>query len=138
MPIQRPLINNIFYHTSVQTATRDSQELLSVTVVKGHDLSKEDLVEQVQKELETLCGITQTEFIKLYHIPFALPQTQDLQYEMAPTSTKLKSTIFVAGDYLLNGSLNAAMISGERAAQGVIESLEEGLIVEDFTSEYIN
>jgi len=36
----------------------------------------------------------------------------------------------------LNGSLNAAMIAGEKAAIGVIKTLEDGLIVEELTSEY--
>jgi hypothetical protein len=31
--------------------------------------------------------------------------------------------IFLAGDYLLNASLDAAMRSGRRAAEGVLQSL---------------
>jgi hypothetical protein len=60
----------------------------------------------------------------------------NLQYEISSTETKLTSAIFLAGDILLNGSLNAAMISGERAALGVIQTLEDGLIVDELTSEY--
>jgi hypothetical protein len=37
---------------------------------------------------------------------------------------------------MLNGSLNAAMIAGERAAQGVILALEDGLRADGITSEY--
>jgi hypothetical protein len=65
-----------------------------------------------------------------------LPNINNLQYEISSTETKLKSTIFLAGDQVLNGSLNAAMISGERAALGVIQSLEDRLIVDELTSEY--
>ena len=42
---------------------------------------------------------------------------------MFPSETSLTSSIFLAGDTQLNGSLNAAMISGERAALGVVEKL---------------
>ena len=56
------------------------------------------------------------------HIPMALPNLVDLQYNMAPLETCLAPNIFLAGDTQLNGSLNAAMISGETAALGVIES----------------
>jgi hypothetical protein len=30
------------------------------------------------------------------------------------------------------------MLSGERAAQGIIAALEDGLVVDNLTSEYIN
>ena len=50
----------------------------------------------------------------------ALPNLQDIQYEMLPSETRLTETIFLAGDTQLNGSLNAAMIAGERAALEVI------------------
>lgn len=66
-----------------------------------------------------------------------MPNLKDLRYDCEPSETQLKPTIFLAGDYMLNGSLNAAMISGERAAQGVIQSLEDGLVVEELTSEYL-
>ena len=52
----------------------------------------------------------------------ALPNLADLRYEMAPSETRLTSRLFLAGDTQLNGSLNAAMIAGERAALGVIET----------------
>jgi hypothetical protein len=65
-----------------------------------------------------------------------LPKIDHLKYELSNTETKLTSTVFLAGDQLLNSSLNAAMISGERAALGVIKTLEDGLIVDELTSEY--
>ena len=64
-----------------------------------------------------------TDFIKLYSIPRALPKLRGLKYEMMPSETRLTNGIFLAGDTQLNASLNAAMISGERAALGVIESM---------------
>ncbi len=130
------LINNIFYHTSLKTATAAKKELLSVTVVKDHQFNGEELKQKVIEELDHYCGITSCQFIKHYHIKNALPKLKNLQYEISYTETKLTSTIFLAGDQLLNGSLNAAMISGERAALGIIKTLEEGLIVEEFTSEF--
>jgi protoporphyrinogen oxidase len=133
---ENALINNIFYHTSIKTSSKGKNELLSVTVVKNHDLNTEDLIKKVQQELLQYCNITETTFLKRYQIKKALPKLTNLQYEISSTETKLKSTIFLAGDQLLNGSLNAAMISGERAAMGVIQTLEDGLIVDELTSEY--
>jgi hypothetical protein len=95
---------------------------------------KKKLIEKITKELKELCGITDTTFIKRYQIKKALPKLDDLQYEISSTETKLTSSIFLAGDQLLNGSLNAAMISGERAAMGVIGTLQDGIIVDELSS----
>jgi protoporphyrinogen oxidase len=130
------LVNNIFYHTSVATSNKTEKELLSVTVVKKHQLNEKDLIGVVIEELHSKCGISDVTFLKRYQIKKALPKLINLQHEISSTETKLKSTIFLAGDQLLNASLNAAMIAGERAAMGVIQTLEDGLIVDELTSEY--
>ena len=131
------LINNIFYPTSVSTGSKGNKELLSVTVVKSHQLTENDFIEKVKSELIVLCGIEITQFLKCFHIKRALPDLHEVHYDISPTETQIKPTIYVAGDHLLNGSLNAAMLSGERAAQGVILSLQEGLIVEHLSSDYM-
>jgi len=130
------LVNNIFYHTSVATLNKTGKELLSVTVVKRHQLNEKDLIAKVVEELHSKCNISDLSFLKRYQIKKALPMLTNLQYEISSTETKLKSTIFLAGDQLLNGSLNAAMIAGERAAMGVIQTLEDGSITDELTSEY--
>jgi len=130
------LINNIFYHTSIGTSIKAKKELLSVTVVDRQSLSNEVLLERVIKELKDCCGIHKCSFIKQYNIPTALPKLNNLQYEMLPSETRLTTNIFLAGDTLLNGSLNAAMISGEMAALGVLEILSGNISSENITSEY--
>ncbi len=117
------LINNLFYHTSLETTSKGDGELMSVTVVKQHDLNEEDLVDAVIKELANYCGIENVKFLKRYEIKRALPELSDLKYEVEPSATKLFDRVFLAGDVQLNGSLNAAMIAGEKAASGVIEYL---------------
>ena len=62
----------------------------------------------------------------MYEIPRALPNLRNLQYELAPSEAQLTNSIFLAGDTQLNGSLNAAMLSGESAAKGILEKI--GLI----------
>jgi protoporphyrinogen oxidase len=127
------LINNLFYHTSIKTTSKGEGELLSVTIVKNHTLSEKKLIEKITKELEDVCGVTNATFIKRYQIKKALPKLDNLQYEISSTETKLTSSIFLAGDQLLNGSLNAAMIAGERAAMGVIGTLQDGFIVDELS-----
>ncbi len=129
------LINNIFYHTSFDTNTHKKQ-LLSVTIVKPHQLTQEKLIEKVKQELSEYCDINVSKFLKHYNIPKALPKLENIQGCIMPSETKITTTIFLAGDVLLNGSLNAAMLSGESAALGIVETLEDGLVVEEFTSEF--
>jgi protoporphyrinogen oxidase len=118
------LINNIFYHTSLDTVTKPTKELLSVTIIDNQNLPNDLLIKEVERELKECFGIDDScKFIKQYNITMALPDLNTLQYEMSPSETSLTSSIFLAGDTHLNGSLNAAMISGERAALGVIEKL---------------
>jgi len=127
IPKSGTLINNIFYNTSLETVTDPQKELLSVTVIDTQGLSNASLIEAVKTELNECCGITTTNFIKLYNIPKALQKLTDLKYEMMPSETRLTDRLFLAGDTQLNASLNAAMISGERAALGVIASINTAI-----------
>ncbi len=123
------LINNIFYCTSLKNEKKGAKQLLSVTVVKEHSLTKEELVTKVASDLSIYCNISDIEFLKHYHIKKALPKLSNIQYDMEPSETKLTDTIFLAGDQLLNGSLNAAMTSGENAARALINALEGDAII---------
>ncbi|SNR16272.1 FAD-dependent oxidoreductase [Tenacibaculum jejuense] len=115
------LINNIFYHTSLKSKHKAKNELLSVTVVKEHNLDDKTLLDTVTKELEELCNITDIKFIKDYKIPYALPQ--NINVVNTNTNIKVDQNIYLAGDYLLNGSLNAAMHSGETVAKNIIQDI---------------
>lgn len=116
------LINNVVYVNQPQKER--SLSILSVTVVKSHKLSEEDLVRTVINELKEWCGIAELTFIRRFQIEKALPRITGLTYKVQPSETELLPNVFLAGDYMLYGSLNAAMQSGELAAEGLIEKLE--------------
>jgi protoporphyrinogen oxidase len=111
------LINNIHY----LTLASKQRQILSVSVVKSHNLSKDELIERVKKELKDVCEIEVVKCLKHYKISQALPDILNLNYQMPHTETKLKDNIFLAGDVLSNGSLNPAMLNGESAAKALIE-----------------
>ena len=125
---QGGLINNIFYPTSVNLKTKGPKTLLSVSIVKDHHLSQSALINAVEKELKTEANITTLRFLKHYHISKALPVLNNVKYTLEPTETRLSTKIFLAGDQQLNGSLNAAIVSGEQAALGLIKALEGGIV----------
>ena len=124
---QKALINNIFFHTSISSKTKGQKELLSVTVVKEHGLSSQALKTRVQKELQQYCGIEAHTLIKHYIIPKALPKLDALQYERTISEIEKTNRVFLAGDTQLNGSLNAAMLSGEQAALSTVQTLKSNL-----------
>jgi len=135
LPHQDTLINNFVFVEDAK-AKEMNKHLLSITVVKKHELTSEDLVKRIQKELKNYLSIQKASFLKHYYIPRSLPKLTQTAYEIMDTETQLTPSIYLAGDQLLNGSLNAAMMSGERAALGVIKTLEDGLVVNELTSEY--
>jgi len=124
---ENTLVNNIHYVTNIANEYEGRNGLLSVSVVKEHQLSEEDLIKQVLEELKQHAKISITRFLKRYTIRKALPRLNNLSYEIAPSETQLTTGIFLAGDQQLNGSLNAAMMAGERAALGLIQTIEGGV-----------
>lgn len=104
-------------------------KVISVSVVAKHNLTKDQLEERVRKELIEQAQIKAGDLIKMMEIKKALPTFDSIQYAMSPTETQLTQNIFLAGDQLSNGSLNAAMLNGKAAAQAVISNIENGIFV---------
>ncbi|WP_366841703.1 FAD-dependent oxidoreductase [Lacinutrix sp.] len=119
---ENTLINNIFFTTSINNNNTKSDVLLSVTVVKTHNYNETDLIKKVEAELDTICNIKTKNFIKRYQIKRALPNLETVKYKSNSDVFKHSKSIYLAGDYTLNGSLNAAMSSGELVANAIIES----------------
>ncbi len=118
------LVNNIVFMDDVsEEYSAENRSLLSVTVL-DHSFSEKELIKAVQAELERISRIKGEYFkhLKTYEIPYALPTLDDMKYEIAFTETKITENVFLAGDYLLNGSINAAMTSGRLAAEAVSHS----------------
>jgi hypothetical protein len=65
------------------------------------------------------------EFLALYDIPQALPELNDLKYDLEVGSTRQDDHTFLTGDTMLNASLNGAMLAGERAALDLLDALQE-------------
>ena len=118
------LVNNLVFMDDVSDAySPKDRSLLSVTVLET-TLSEKELIKAVQAELEHISGVKADyfKFIKSYYINYALPAADDLKYSIASTECKIIDHVYLAGDYLLNGSINAAMTSGRIAAEAVIHS----------------
>ncbi|MBD3627043.1 NAD(P)/FAD-dependent oxidoreductase [Cyclobacterium sp.] len=122
VPDDKFLVNNLVFLTDVSPGyASDGRALLSVSVIK--DIKGTENPEQlIALELEALTGINASYFqhVKTYTISKALPVIKDAKHWIPRQHTKLYDHVYLAGDHLLNGSINAAMTSGRLAAEAVI------------------
>jgi protoporphyrinogen oxidase len=123
---QRVINNLVFMEDVSKDYVPAGKSLLSVTVLDT-ELTDKELIKLVQSELEEISGTKADHFkhLKTYLIPHALPQVGDLKFSIPFTECKVLDQVFLAGDYLLHGSINAAMTSGRIAAEAVIHSFSE-------------
>ena len=95
--------------------------LLSVTTLKHAGKTNEELSQAIEAEVKEYCGIQRIKHIANFRISEALPDLTHLKMTTSPSESQLTDHIFLAGDVLFNGSLNAAMESGRLAALGLLE-----------------
>lgn len=117
------LINNIADLSAVQASfAPKGRSLISVSLRQALPESEEAILRRLQDELNNLLGpqCEKWEFLRSYHIREALPQLENMTYRVAFEQCRIADGIYLAGDQLLNPSLNAALLSGELAAQALI------------------
>lgn len=91
------------------------QHLLSVSL-------KADTMATPETVIAALKKLTQRDDLELrhlrtYHIPDALPIIDELRYTIPGTQYRLNNNVVLAGDWMLNASLDAAMRSGRDAME---------------------
>jgi protoporphyrinogen oxidase len=128
VPDEGKLINNIAVMNDTSSSyAPEGSYLLSVSVTQNYEENDKQLKQRVLKELiEVFPKLSEAtiEHIKTFYIDNALPQIDDFQNKIKPSQSKIQQGIYLAGDYLLNGSINAAMASGRYAAHAVFEDLK--------------
>lgn len=128
VPSEDYLINNFcVMNSTAKNYTSNGKHLISVSVNNNKDYEAKTLSNKVINELRALYPSlikSEIKLLKHYYIDKALPKINDFQYSMKPSNTKVQEGIYLAGDYLLNGSINAAMLSGRLAAQAIYEDIK--------------
>jgi protoporphyrinogen oxidase len=125
VPGDDSIINNISNLSSVASSyAPEGESLLSVSIVGSPEERNDQLIETVSRDLAKLYNLNQGElkFINSYHIPKALPQLENPVMHHSKKQITYDHNIYLAGDYLLGGSLNGAMLSGRQAAMLVLEN----------------
>ncbi|MBI0398285.1 NAD(P)/FAD-dependent oxidoreductase [Cyclobacterium marinum] len=119
VPDEQYLINNFVFMTDVSKSySSDGRALLSVSIIKDVE-GIDSLENMIAKELEALTGINANHFehVKTFSIDKALPILSEVKNTLPLQHVKLYDNVYLAGDHLLNGSINAAMTSGRLAAK---------------------
>jgi protoporphyrinogen oxidase len=85
----------------------------------------EVLIQNIKKEIRFWYGnkVDSWKLIKTYRINYALPNQECVSNEVQENKLKINDNLFICGDHLMNGSINAAMKSGRLVAE-LIEKLE--------------
>ncbi|NET36516.1 MAG: FAD-dependent oxidoreductase [Cyanothece sp. SIO1E1] len=114
--------------TISQVATKYApagQHLISISVVGVTNESPANLEKLVRKELGTWFGKATEDWKHLHtrKVHYALPNQTQVTNQLDAEQTKLRPGLFVAGDHLLNGSINAAMYAGKKAAETISQEL---------------
>jgi phytoene dehydrogenase-like protein len=120
---EHPLVNNFtVISDAAKTYAPKGKHLISVSLKDVPQKSVEEVSRAIKNELALTFGsdVQGWQFLRNYHIAKALPVIHDVKNEIPFTETKLKDGLYLAGDYLLNGSINGAIKSGQLAAQAVI------------------
>lgn len=125
-PNQDRLVNNFCDLSALSPHfAPEGKRLISVTVVGKASRAEDQLVNAVKAALKRRLGevVTNWEHIKTYHIDYALPDATSIKNNLKLSDVKIDHHLYVCGDHLMNGSLNAAMKSGRIVANMVADEL---------------
>jgi len=115
------LINNICFPSTVQASyAPPNRHLLSVSVIKKHQLSDEELLDRVQTELHTWFGTKfQMQHLRTYTVKNALPNQLSIKLPKKNKIRPFSPGIYVCGDHTYHGSIHGAMESARYTANAI-------------------
>ena len=97
----------------------EGKVLISVSYNGIPDIDDETLCLNMKNELSQWFGNQTLEWkkLKIYKINYALPNLEIIKNELNMKEIQINENLFICGDHLLNGSINAAMKSGRLLAE---------------------
>ncbi len=136
LPFEKPMViltpeceivNNIAVLSQVSPAYAPrGKHLISVSVLGNPEIPNESLPDKILGDIEPYFkGTANWEFLKTYDIDYALPDQKSVKGDLDALDVSIEEGIYVCGDHLLNGSINAAMKSGRIAAQTIIKDAQK-------------
>ena len=119
---QKKWVNNLTVISNVSRAyAPKGKVLISVSYNGIPTVDDATLTENMKQELKQWYGekVNSWKMLKAYRIEYALPTQESVRNEIAVSEIKISDTLFICGDNLLNGSINAALKTGRLAAEAM-------------------
>jgi phytoene dehydrogenase-like protein len=112
-------VNNLTVMSNVSNKyAPDGKVLLSISYNGIPEIDDTIVAENMKAELKQWYGnqVDDWKMLKTYRIQYALPNQDSVSDELTITDMKINDNLFICGDHLMNGSINAAMKSGRLVA----------------------
>ncbi|WP_426091212.1 NAD(P)/FAD-dependent oxidoreductase [Flavobacterium sp. DSR3-2] len=119
---QKKWVNNLTVMSNVSRAyAPKGKVLISVSYNGIPTVDDATLTENMKQELKQWYGkkVNSWKMLRAYRIEYALPTQESVRNEIAVSEIKISDTLFICGDNLLNGSINAALKTGRLAAEAM-------------------
>ncbi len=117
---KRKWVTNLTVMTNVSKKyAPNGKVLISVSCNGIPEISDQELAINIQTELAQWYGekTTTWKFLRAYRVKYALPNLETIENEIDISKMQISENLFVCGDHLLNGSINAAMKTGRLVAE---------------------
>lgn len=123
---ENALVNNMAIMDNIsKNYIPDQKHLISISIIKDTVLlSQKDIAQKIKLEMSEWFDVSDWEFLESFKINYALPNQVNVKNSIPDSDLINQSNIFNCGDYLSNGSINAAMYSGKRVFE-IINSLHK-------------
>ena len=115
-------VNNLTVMSNVSKAyAPKGKVLISVSFNGIPTIDDATLAENMKQELKQWYGekVNSWKMLKAYRIEYALPTQESVRNTIDASEIKISDTLFICGDNLLNGSINAALKTGRLAAEAM-------------------
>ena len=118
--INKKWVNNLTVMTNISKKYAPENKILIAVSLNGiPEISDEELAENMKNELRNWYGNQADDWkmLKTYRINYALPNQEKVLNEATQSDIQINENLFICGDHLMNGSINAAMKSGRLVAE---------------------
>lgn len=116
----RKWVNNLTVMSNISDKYAPTDKVLIAVSLNGnYNIDDKTLSENMKTELHQWYGdqVNNWKLIKTYKVKYALPNQDFVSDELSNSEIQINQNLFISGDHLLNGSINAAMKSGRLVAE---------------------
>jgi protoporphyrinogen oxidase len=117
-------VNNLTVMSNISNKyAPDGKVLLSISYNGIPEIDDTIVAENMKAELKQWYGnqVADWKLIKSYRIAYALPNQDTVSNEVTAEQLQINENLYICGDHLMNGSINAAMKSGRIVAELIDE-----------------